>query len=138
MALGVEQAQLPTCRDDFEIAVICALPEERDAVEATMTLGFKEHGLKYGKQCGDQNQYTLGLVGGKPVVLVCLSDMGTLKALDCARMMATSFPRIAYALVVGIAGGVPFFYDRATWHRSDIHLGDVVISTQVIQYDHGR
>ncbi|KAK4500587.1 hypothetical protein PRZ48_008776 [Zasmidium cellare] len=128
----------PASRDDFRIAVICALPEERDTVEALMLRHYKSEGQRYGKARGDDNSYTLGEIGGKPVVLVAPRDMGTTNTRDLARSLRISFPNILYAFVVGIAGGAPFVYDGNEWKESDIHLGDVIVSTHVIEYDFGR
>jgi nucleoside phosphorylase len=128
----------PPSRDDFAIAIICALPEERDTVEALMTRDYKGEGRHYDKVRNDNNSYTVGELGGKPVVLVAPRDMGTTNTRDLARGLHISFPNITYAFVVGIAGGAPFVPDGSGWKPSDIHLGDVIVSTQVIEYDFGR
>jgi nucleoside phosphorylase len=129
----------PTARDDFQIAVICALPEERDAVERAMTQDYKGDGHTYGKAQGDDNHYTIGELGGKSVVLATPINMGTINARHLVVNMRYSFRNLVLVLVVGIAGGAPFRYDKRTglWNDSDIHLGDVIISTQVIGYDFG-
>jgi len=103
-----------------------------------MTRNFKSEGQRYGKVNGDDNIYTLGMFGDKPVVLVAPRDMGTTNTRDLARGLRISFRNISYAFVVGIAGGAPFLPDGEEWKESDIHLGDVIVSTQVIEYDYGR
>ncbi|SMR61359.1 unnamed protein product [Zymoseptoria tritici ST99CH_3D1] len=128
----------PATRDDFETAIICALPEERDTVEALMTRDFKSEGKIYGKLENDDNTYTLGVLGNKPVVLVAPRDMGTTNTRDLARGLKISFSKVTWAFVVGIAGGAPFVPDGPGWKKSGIQLGDVVVSTQVIEYDFGR
>ncbi|GAB7336893.1 hypothetical protein MBLNU13_g00812t2 [Cladosporium sp. NU13] len=133
-----QRSSPPESRDDFAIAIICALPEERDTVEALMTRDYKNEGQQYGKVRNDNNIYTVGELGGKPVVLVAPRDMGTTNTRDLARGLHISFPNISYAFVVGIAGGAPFVHDRSGWKASDIQLGDVIVSTQVIEYDFGR
>ena len=133
-----QRPPLPASRDDFAIAIICALPEARDTVEALMTRDFKDEGHSYGKVPGDDNSYTVGEIGGKPVVLIAPRNMGTTNTRDLARGLRISFPTISYAFVVGIAGGAPFLYGKNGWKESDIHLGDVIVSTQVIEYDFGR
>jgi hypothetical protein len=57
--------------------------------------------------------------------------MGSLDASHLVVNMRHSFPNINYALIVGIAGAAPRSYDKGTdsWSYSDIHLGDVIIST---------
>ncbi|KAI5205800.1 hypothetical protein E4T39_02783 [Aureobasidium subglaciale] len=129
----------PADRDGFQVAVVCALPEERDAVENAMTKDYKSEGHMYGKAPGDDNHYTTGELGGKPIVLAVPSNMGTVNTRHLVVNMRHSFPNLQYVFVVGIAGGAPFRYDKSTdkWERSDINLGDVIISTQVIGYDFG-
>ncbi|KAM0710568.1 hypothetical protein Q7P35_002239 [Cladosporium inversicolor] len=91
-----------------------------------------------GKVKGDDNSYTVGELGGKPVVLAAPRDMGTTNTRDLARSLRISFPNIMYAFVVGITGGAPFVPDGIGWKASNIHLGDIIVSTQVIEYDFGR
>lgn len=132
-------ANPPATRNGFQIAVICALPEERDAVEKAMTRDYKDEGCNYRKIQGDDYHYMTGELGGKPIVLATPRSMGSLNASHLVVNMRHSFPNIVYALVVGIAGGAPCSYDKDTdsWSDSDIHLGDVIISTQVVEYDFG-
>jgi nucleoside phosphorylase len=128
----------PASRDGFRIAIICALPEERVTVEAVMTRDYKDERQGYGKAERDDNVYTVGEIGGKPVVLVAPRGMGTTNTRHLARGLQISFRNISWAFVVGIAGGAPFVHDGSGWKESDIHLGDVIVSTQVIEYDFGR
>ncbi|KAK5710587.1 hypothetical protein LTR15_012916 [Elasticomyces elasticus] len=128
----------PATRDDFQIAIICALPEERDVIEALMGWDSKEERKYYGKARNDDNAYTYGKLGGKPVVLVTASRMGTTTMKDVASGLHMSFLNIIYAFLVGITGGAPRRYEAGTWQDSDIHLGDVLVSTHVIEYDFGR
>lgn len=129
----MEPSAAPIDRDGFEIAIVCALKLERDAIEALMDVDFKDRGRAYGKASQDRNTYTTGLLGGKAVVLAYPGAMGVLNAATVASDMRHSFKNIKLGLVVGVAGGAP-----RTPNGSDILLGDVVISTAVIQYDFGR
>ncbi|KAK5747793.1 hypothetical protein LTS12_022148 [Elasticomyces elasticus] len=86
----------PETRDDFRIAIICALKEERDTVEALMTRDFKDEDKSYGKRENDDNIYTCGELGGKPVVLVKPNRMGTTSTKDLARGLHMSFLKILY------------------------------------------
>ncbi|KAK5682015.1 hypothetical protein LTR17_027434 [Elasticomyces elasticus] len=130
----------PASRSTFHIAIICALLEERLAVEALMTRHFKSEGHTYGIADGDENSYTLGEFGGKAVVLVAPRDMGITNTGDLAHGMRNSFKNISYAFVVGITGGAPFTYDerKNEWQQSHIHLGDVIVSTHVIDSGFGK
>lgn len=121
----------PSNRDDFEIAILCALPLEAEAVGALFDHTWE--GLKFGKKRGDQNTYRTGVIGDHNVVLVFLPGMGKSNAASAASSCATTFPSIRLALVVGICGGVPF-----PKSRKEILLGDVIISKGLVQHDFGR
>jgi nucleoside phosphorylase len=124
---------LPETCDGFEVAILCALKLESDAVEALMTDFDDEQGKKYGQAVGDCNAYTIGTLGGVPVVLAYPQSIGSLSAAAVANDLRHSFKNIKLGLVVGVAGGAP-----QTHERDNIYLGDVIISTAVIQYDLGR
>jgi nucleoside phosphorylase len=123
----------PSSRDDFEVAIICALPLESDAVSIIFDEVFDEDGDQYGRAAGDNNTYTTGRIGQHVVVLVVLAHMGKAYAAGTAASIRSSYSNIQLALLVGICGGVP-----QDSHGGEILLGDVVISTNVIQYDFGR
>ncbi|KAH8801347.1 nucleoside phosphorylase domain-containing protein [Xylogone sp. PMI_703] len=125
----------PIDRRVFEIAIICTLRIESDAVEATFD-EFLEEGDQphYGKVEGDPNSYTLGKIGQHYVVLAYMSNMGKVSSASVAASFRASFPNIRLGLVVGICGGVP----QPTHERVEIFLGDVIISTGVVQFDLGR
>jgi nucleoside phosphorylase len=127
------QPSQPRDRGDFQIAIICALPLEADAVEAQFDKSWGEDGEIYGKAPGDPNLYTTGVIGRHNVVLAQLPGMGKCNAGNAAAGFRSSFRGIKLALVVGICGGAPY-----TPKREEILLGDVIISTGIIQYDLGR
>jgi nucleoside phosphorylase/transcriptional regulator NrdR family protein len=124
----------PAMRRDFEVAVICALTSEADAVAAVFDHHWDDNGPPYDKASGDPNAYSTGAIGRHNVVLAHMPGMGTVNAAAVASSCRTSFPNIKLALVVGICGVSPFGGDR----QPEIVLGDVVISDAVIQYDFGR
>jgi nucleoside phosphorylase len=123
----------PADRDDFKIAIICALRLEYDAVTALFDEFWDSEGDTYGRVSGDQNTYTTGRIGRHNVVLALLSDMGKASAASVAANFRSSYNWIELALLVGVCGGVP---TRSP--EEEILLGDVIISQQVIQYDFGR
>jgi nucleoside phosphorylase len=123
----------PQSRDDFQIAIICALPLEFDAVEALFDEHYDEDTAAYGKQLGDANWYRTGRVAQHNIVLACLPGMGIGNAASVASGLQVSFPRVNLALLVGICGGVPF----PSGH-TEVILGDVVISDKVVEYGSGR
>ena len=127
----------PKTRDDFEIAIICALPVEADAVEALFDEHYDRFGQYYGKQPGDANAYLNGRIGYHNVVLCYMPGMGKGSAASVASSMRVSYTRIQLALVVGTCGGVPLASPKSPNHE-EIFLGDVLISDSVIEYDFGR
>lgn len=123
----------PKDREGFEIAVICALQSEADAVEALFDEYWDEDGDRYGKAPGDTNAYTTGAIGRHNVVLAHMPGIGKGNAASVASSFRSSFGRIKLALIVGVCGGVPIGTDD-----EEVLLGDVIISTGIIQYDFGR
>ncbi|KAI9370261.1 WD40-repeat-containing domain protein [Aspergillus egyptiacus] len=98
----------PHAREQFRLAIICALPLEADAVKALFDETY-DRGPRYGDLAGDTNAYSTGRIGQHHV------------------------PGVQLALVVGICGAVPF-----TDQGTEIVLGDVIISDSVVEYDFGR
>ncbi|KAL4758885.1 purine and uridine phosphorylase [Aspergillus foveolatus] len=123
----------PRSRNDFTIAIICALPLEADAVEALFDEHYDRLGKRYGKRGGDANAYINGRIGKHDVVLCYMPGMGKGSAANVASSLQVSYPGIKLALVVGICGGAP-----SPPEYGDIFLGDVIISDSVIEYDFGR
>ena len=129
----VSQPPRPNSRYGFEIAIICALPLEADAVGALFDRYWDDDGLPFDKAPGDPNAYTTGVIGRHNVVLAHMPGMGKVNAAAVASKCQLSFPNIRLGLVVGICGVVPFKSGK-----EEIVLGDVIVSNGVIQYDFGR
>ena len=124
----------PSGRDGFRVAIICALSLEAGHVQAVLDRCWEDEGEHYGKAPGDQNAYTTGVIGRHNVVLAYMPGMGNNNAAAVAAGLRSSFLNIQLALVVGICGAVPTCAET----KEDVVLGDVIISTAVIQYDFGR
>jgi nucleoside phosphorylase len=124
---------MPRGRQDFEVAIICALPLECDAVKATFDHHWDDH--SYGKAPNDWNTYSFGSIKQTHVVLVHMPGMGKSRASSAAAYCQMSFTNIQLCLIVGICGGLPLNTKR---EREAITLGDVVISQGIVQYDLGR
>lgn len=122
----------PRNRNEFEIALICALQIESDAVEAVFDGYWADQGVHLGKAQGDQNSYTTGWICGHNVVLAFMTHMGKVDAASVSASLRMSFPGIRLCLLVGICGGVP-----TGSGRDEIMLGDVLISSAVVQFDFG-
>ncbi|KAL4744260.1 hypothetical protein BDW72DRAFT_199784 [Aspergillus terricola var. indicus] len=123
----------PRNRDDFAIAIICALPLEAEAVEALFDETYDRLGKYYRKERGDANAYINGRIGKHDVVLCYLPGMGKGSAASVASSLLVSYPGVKLALVIGICGGAP-----PPPEYQEIFLGDVIISDSVIEYDFGR
>lgn len=123
----------PTCRDDFEIAIITALPLEYDAVVDVFDGFWNDDGDPYGKAEGDQNTYTTGWIGQHNVVLAICSGVGKVNSTSVATSCSASFTRIKLAFLVGVCGVAP-----QTGDGEEIVLGDVIIGDQIVSYDFGR
>ena len=123
---------LPFSRDAFEIAIICALPEEAVAIRALFEPS-NTRGLRLSEAQGDRNAYSYGSIAGHNVVLVYLSGMGKVSAATAAADLGKSFKNIRLGLVVGICGAVPF-----PTRKREIVLGDVMVSEGIKQFDFGR
>ena len=122
----------PYSHDGFEIAIICVLPIEHDAVEDLLDEECEDR-FSYGKEATDPNAYTTGRLGNQHVVLAYMPSMGMIRAAPVAANIRFSFEGIKVCMVVGICGAV-----SKTPNRVEIVLGDVIISTSVIQIDFGR
>jgi nucleoside phosphorylase len=121
--------------NDYTIAWICSLPLERATAEVMLD---KIH-QTLPKPTTDPNAYILGNLHGHHVVIACLpmGIYGTVSAATVISHLISTFPRVQYALMVGIGGGAPN-------SSNNIRLGDVVVSKSVgkysgvIQYDYGK
>ncbi|KAJ4113210.1 hypothetical protein NW768_011486 [Fusarium equiseti] len=123
----------PYDRRGFEIAIICALTLEADAVEALFDSYWDDNGPPFDKEPGDPNSYSTGVIGRHNVVLAHMPGMGKANAAAVASNCRASFRGIKLALVVGVCGAVPF-----SPANDEIVLGDVIISEGVVQCDLGQ
>ncbi|KAL5340952.1 hypothetical protein BJX70DRAFT_84255 [Aspergillus crustosus] len=121
--------------DNYTVGWICALQEEYDSSCRMLDEEFDDVEVDE----ADDNSYTFGRIGPHYVGVGCLPSgmYGTNSAARVPRDMACSFPLLRFALVVGIAGGLPTA-------ENDVRLGDVVVSMPngslggVVQYDMGK
>lgn len=125
-------ARRPDRREGFEVAIICALPLEYNAISYLFDEFWDERGDQYGSVPEDPNFYTTGRMGNCNIVLALLSQMGKTSAASAAATMRLSYSNIKLALLVGVCGAAPCSQDR------EILLGDVIISKTIVQYDFGR
>ncbi|OBS23249.1 hypothetical protein FPOA_03802 [Fusarium poae] len=130
-----QQPIRPKSRDDFEIAIFCALTFEADAILALFDHRWdkNEEGQSFGKADGDPNAYSTGAIGKHNVVLAHLPGTGKVAAANIAAFCRMSYLNISLAIVAGTCGGTPIY-----GKGKEILLGDVIISTGVVQYDLGK
>lgn len=122
----------PFHRAQFEIAIFCALPAEADAVRALFDHCWDDNGPSFGKADGDINAYSTGSIGRHNVILVHMPGIGKGHA-ALASQCRLSFTGIKLAIVAGTCGSVPL-----TPEDREIVLGDVIISTGIVELDRGR
>lgn len=125
----------PTCREQFEIAIICALRLEYDAISSVFDRFWDEDSDPYGRAAGDLNIYTTGCIGKHNIVLTLLAGEGKANAASAAASIRSSYTSLRLALLVGICGGVP---NTGEGEAEELLLGDVVVSTKIVQYDFGK
>lgn len=116
---------------NFTIGWICVLQKEYRAALAILDETYDNIALAPGK--GDRNHYVFGRVGEHYVVVNLPPSgwQGRIRASTIAYDMRGSFPRMRFALIVGIAGGAPSA-------KEDVRLGDVVLGTQVVPWNTGK
>ncbi|CAG9975559.1 unnamed protein product [Clonostachys byssicola] len=124
---------IPTRRQDVDIAIICALPLEHNAIALLFDEFCDDDRNNFGKAAGDPNYYLTGRIGQHYVVLTVMSNIGKSHAASAAASLRSSYSNIRLALLVGVCGVAP-----QTCDGEDIFLGDVVVSKTVVQYDLGR
>lgn len=121
-----------TC--NITVGIITALPKEYAAVKKMMN-DPKE---VYNNARGNGERYLVGTICAADntvhnVALMLCEEGNNKAAVRCTEMIA-NFPSIQAVVMCGIAGGFPD-PSKASNH---VRLGDIVVSTQVYQYDYGK
>ncbi|KAF4441424.1 transcription factor [Fusarium acutatum] len=123
--------QPPKDRDEFRIAIVCALPCEADAVTLLFDEFWDEISAPYDRLETDMNTYITGRIGRHNIVLVTLPGPGGIRAAAGSAYLTLSYRNLKLALLVGTCGAMPRI------GNIDAHLGDVVIGKDVTQHDFG-
>ncbi|KAL4905333.1 hypothetical protein BDW74DRAFT_152447 [Aspergillus multicolor] len=123
----------PSSRNDFEVAIICALPLENNAVLCSLDEIWFDANYHCRRTNGDESSYVFGKSGQHAVVVVVLPRIGKVAASAAAQSLKSSFPFLNLVLLVGVCGAVPTKSDG-----NNIMLGDVIISEVLVELDHGR
>lgn len=121
--------------EDITVAIFCALPYESAAVKYI----FDKEVECRPKTVGPRKYvYSFGVIGEHNVVVARPSQMGIVKAAQCAATVSQQFPNVRFALLVGIGAVIPGGTER------DIRLGDIAVSIPrdghpgVVEYDYGK
>ncbi|KAI9148357.1 putative ankyrin repeat protein [Paramyrothecium foliicola] len=122
--------------EDFTIGWICALQEELDTACQMLDDEFEGIGTS---EVNDNNTYVFGRIHNHNIVIACLpgGQYGISPAASTFKDMIRSFPKLRFALMVGIGGGAPT-------RDQEVRLGDVVVSEPrhelggVVQFDLGK
>ncbi|KAI9159132.1 5'-methylthioadenosine/S-adenosylhomocysteine nucleosidase [Paramyrothecium foliicola] len=118
-------------RDKYDIAIVCALQAEYNAVEILLDKLGVEDDLS--RSQGDANMYATGKMGNHHVVITCLPKMGKVSAAKAVANLRSTFPHISLLFITGICGGVP----EQLLH-AEMLLGDVIVGKSIVQYDFGK
>jgi nucleoside phosphorylase len=130
--------------DDYNIAWIAVLPIE---AEAALGVLDQKHEGHFESVPGDDYIYIGGEMNGHKVVVATWpagQNYGVGSAAALVNQVKARFPRIWFALLVGVAAGLPNLSLLDLAKHRDIRLGDVLIcvpektSTGIIHYDLGR
>ncbi|WYZ43714.1 hypothetical protein EsH8_VII_000150 [Colletotrichum jinshuiense] len=118
----------PRRREDFRVAVICALPLEFDVAALAFDLFWDEDKGNFAN-----GTCRTGQIGGHNAVLMILPNMGKVGAASATASLRSVYKGLRLAILTGICGGVP-----SPGTDQELVLGDVVISKSIVQYDLGR
>ncbi len=129
---------------DYTVAWIAVLPIE---AEAALGVLDKRHEGQFESVQGDDYIYIGGEINGHNVVVATNpagQNYGVGSAAALASQIKARFPNIRFALLVGVAAGLPNLSAGDPGKHRDIRLGDVLVSVPdkdgsgIIHYDLGR
>jgi nucleoside phosphorylase len=130
--------------EDYTIGWIAVLPIE---AEAALGMLDNEHDGYFESVRGDDYLYTGGDINGHNVVIATWpagQNYGVGSAAALVNQLKSRFPNIWFALLVGVAAGLPNLSPEDLGKKRDIRLGDVLVcvpgqaSVGIVQYDLGR
>lgn len=130
--------------DDYTVVWIAVLPIE---AEAALGMLDKRHNSRFESVRGDDYAYVGGEINGHNVVVATWpagQNYGVGAAAALVSQVKARFSNIWFALLVGIAAGLPNLSPSDPSGRRDIRLGDVLVcvpdkaSSGIVHYDLGR
>jgi nucleoside phosphorylase len=130
--------------EDYTVAWLAVLPIE---AEAALGILDNQHDGNFETERGDDFIYIGGDINGHNVVIATWPEgqnYGVSSAAALANQVKTRFPNIWFALLVGVAAGLPNLFPKPPAQRRDIRLGDVLVcvpdktSVGIVHYDLGQ
>jgi nucleoside phosphorylase len=130
--------------DDYTIAWLAVLPIE---AEAALGMLDKQHNGQFESVRGDDYIYVGGEINGHNVVVATWpagQNYGVGAAAALVNQVKARFSNIWFALLVGVAAGLPNLSPSDAANRRDIRLGDVLVcvpekaSSGIVHYDLGK
>lgn len=129
--------------EDYTVAWIAVLPIE---AKVAWNIFDHQHG-QFETQKGDDYIYLGGDMNGHNIVLATFpagQNYGVGAAAALVNQVKMRFENIGFALLVGVAAGLPNLSPKPGKKRHDIRLGDVLVcipgqsSVGIVQYDLGK
>ncbi|KAF4949211.1 hypothetical protein FGADI_9068 [Fusarium gaditjirri] len=127
----------PKDRCCFRVAIICTLPLEFNAIRSLFDFTWQEQHHHCRKVKGDTNHYVNVRIGDLDVVVLPLSSTGNVSAATAVANLEYSYTELEVVFLAGICGGIPEVRPSNSGKR-EVLLGDVVVSSNMVQYDFGR
>jgi nucleoside phosphorylase len=130
--------------DDYTIAWIAVLPIE---AEAALGMLDKQHQGQFESVRGDDYIYIGGEINGHNVVVATWpagQNYGVGATAALVNQVKARFTNIWFALLVGVAAGIPNLAPKDPRQRRDIRLGDVLVcvpdkaNSGIVHYDLGK
>lgn len=130
--------------EDYSIAWLAVLPIE---AEAALGMLDKQHPGRFESVPGDDFIYIGGEINGHNVVIATWpvgQNYGVGSAAALINQVKARFSNIWFALLVGVAAGLPNLSPTSSSRRQDIRLGDVLVCVPeqagggIIHYDLGK
>lgn len=130
--------------EDYTVAWIAVLPVEANAALAILD---KQHRGQFESVRGDDYIYIGGEINRHNVVVATWPEgqnYGVGSASALVNQVKARFPNIWFALLVGVAAGLPSLSPKPPARPRDIRLGDVLVcvpeksSSGIIHYDLGK
>ncbi|KAK2049749.1 hypothetical protein LZ31DRAFT_548931 [Colletotrichum somersetense] len=126
-------ASQPPRKEDFQIAIICALPVEYDAVKLIFDEFWSKDKEPQRNLSEGSGYMETGRTGNDNAILCLLPCRGEVSAAMTVTRLISTYTELRLAILAGIYSGVP-----SPRTDNEILLGDVVIGKSVAPFDISR